>query len=261
MKYSANISAIIISLLLFGCSDLTDYSPDDTDVDSQGKNINEAEKITGNSDLHSDTLKFALFSDTHENYDDLADAIKSINARSDLQFAVSCGDITRSGLAQEYQWYLRTAGRISHPLITAIGNHDNLVNGLNMYKKLFGDPNLSFICGKYKFIVFGCTMTENYDGSPKYKWLKGELTDSIHIKVFISHFAPYTGDIDYLNRLVLNNILKSGDVKLCLHGHFHSYNDLYYNGIHTIIADRIKSREYYIIKLTGDKSFVETIKF
>ena len=104
-------------------------------------------------------------------------------------------------------------------------------------------------------------MRENYNVSPKYEWLIGELSDSSHIKVFISHIPPFAEDVDHLNRLVLNNILKSGNVKLSLHGHFHQFRDVYYNDIHTIIADEIKSREYYIIKLTGDQSFVETIKF
>ncbi len=110
-------------------------------------------------------------------------------------------------------------------------------------------------------IVFDCAMRENYNVSPEYEWLIGELSDSSHVKIFISHIPPFAEDVDHLNRLVLNNILKSGNVKLCLHGHFHSFRDVYYNDIHTVVADEIKSREYYIIKLTGDQSFVETIKF
>jgi len=252
---------IICLLLASSCDNLVEYSPFDTDIKSRGLNIKQAEKIVSNQDLPSDTLKFALFSDTHENYDDMSDAIKSINSRTDLQFAVSCGDITFSGLVQEYEWYLETASDLNYPLITVIGNHDYLANGLDIYKKLFGDPNISFVCGKYKFIIFDCAMRENYNVSPKYEWLISELSDSSHIKVFISHFAPFADDVDHLNRLVLYNILKSGKVKLCLHGHFHYFRDVYYNDIHTIVADEIKSREYYIIKLIGDQSFVETIKF
>lgn len=255
---------IIWSLaLLFtpSCNDMIEYSPFDTDIKSHDLNLSASGRISVDEIPGQDTLKFALFSDVHENYDDMADAIKSINAKSDIWFAVSCGDITCSGLVREYKWYLETAGGLNCPLITVIGNHDYLANGLDIYKKLFGDPNISFICGKYKFIVFDCAMRENYNVSPKYKWLISELSDSSHIKVFISHIPPFAEDVDHLNRLVINNILKSGNVKLCLHGHFHSFSDVYYNDIHTIVADEIKSREYYIIKLIGDQSFVETIKF
>ena len=261
-RRTKTVSCIIICLLLASsCDNLIEYSPFDTDIKSRGLNIKQAEKIVNNPDLPSDTLKFSLFSDTHENYDDLSDAIKSINSRTDLQFAVSCGDITCSGLVQEYEWYLETAGDLNYPLITVIGNHDYLANGLDIYTKLFGDPNISFVCGKYKFIVFDCAMREKYNVSPKYEWLISELSDSSHIKVFISHIAPFAEDVDHLNRLVIKNILESGKVKLCLHGHFHSFRDVYYNDIHTIVAGEIKNREYYIIKLIDDQSFVETIKF
>lgn len=145
-KYSADIIAIIICLLPLGCSRLIEYSPYDAPVKSRGLNISQAEKITDIPFLRSDTLKFVLFSDTHYNYDDMADAIKSINAESDLLFAVSCGDITFFGLEKEFEWYLETAGDLRHPLVTAIGNHDYLANGLDIYKRLFGDPNFSFIC-------------------------------------------------------------------------------------------------------------------
>lgn len=261
MKYSSNIYAVIMLLLLSGCSDLIEYSPYDTPVKSHDLNKKNADLIQAGKSIDTDTLMFALFADTHDNYDDMADAIKSINDRPDLRFAVSCGDITFFGLAQEYEWYLETAGGLNCPLITVIGNHDYLANGLDIYRKLFGDQNISFTCGKYKFIVFDCAMRENYNVSPEYEWLISELSDSSHVKVFISHIAPFADDVDHLNRLVLNNILKSGNVKLCLHGHFHNFSEVYYNDIHTIVADEIKSREYYIIKLTGDQSFVETIKF
>jgi Icc-related predicted phosphoesterase len=240
---------------------MIEYSPFDTNVKSHDLNVSASGRIGMEEILVQDTLKFALFSDVHENYDDMADAIKSINAKPDLRFAVSCGDITCSGFVQEYKWYLETAGGLNCPLITVIGNHDYLANGLDIYKKLFGDPNISFVCGKYKFIVFDCAMMENYNVSPKYEWLINELSDSSHVNILISHIPPFANDLDHLNRLVLNNILKSGNVKLCLHGHFHQFRDVYYNDIHTIVADEIKSREYYVIKLISDQSFVETIKF
>lgn len=248
-------------IVVTSCDDLIEYSPYDVPVKTQNINIHESEIISLAGGSSADTLKIALFSDVHENYDDMSDAIISINKQPDLQFVVSCGDITCSGLEQEYSWYLEIAGGLKYPLITAIGNHDFLANGLDVYKKLFGNPNLSFVCRSYKFIVFNCAILENYNKSPEYEWLSRELSDTTHNKIFISHIAPVAGDFDDLNRMVFNNIVKAGGVKLCMHGHFHYFKDFYYNDIHSIIADEIKSREYYIIKLIGDQSFVETIKF
>lgn len=261
MKDFANIIILIQSLLLPACSEIIEFSPYDTDINTHEINTLSAARITNEQQSTSDTLKFALFSDVHENYADLYDVTRSINNQLDLKFVISCGDITCSGLVQEYKWYVKTVDDLRYPMITVIGNHDHLANGLEIFKKLFGCPNMAFTCGKYKFVTFNNTMWENHNVSPEYEWLSNTLADSSFINIVLAHIPPFAGEIDQLNRLVYNNILIAGNVKLCIHGHYHYFSDTYYNNIHTILADAVDSREYYVIKLLGDQSFVEKVKF
>lgn len=258
------ITAIIILsqfLLLSACSDIIEYSPYDTNIKTHDINIINAAKITDEQGALSDTVRFALFSDVHENYDDMSDAISSINRQSGVQFVVCCGDITCSGLTQEFEWDHDAAEKSIYPLITVIGNHDHLLNGNAVFNKLFGPPNMSFISGKYKFVLFNNNLWENYNYSPKYEWLRNQLSDSDYSNIIISHIPPFADEIDDLHRLVYNQIVDTTNTILSIHGHFHCFSDTVYNGIHTIISGAIDSREYYIVTLNNDKVFIECLSF
>jgi len=150
------LNTILLFQILFitSCSDLIEYTPYDTDIQTHDLNISESSKINFEEQSTSDTLRFALISDIHENYDDLYDAISNINQLTGLQFVVCCGDITNAGLAQEFKWYINNSKGSIYPLITVIGNHDYLSNGHTVYTKLFGSSDMSFLVGKYKFILF-----------------------------------------------------------------------------------------------------------
>ena len=71
------------------CNDKIEYNPFDTDIKSHDLNVGASGRINVEIIPIQDTLKFALFSDVHENYDDMTYAVQSIKAKPDLQFAVS----------------------------------------------------------------------------------------------------------------------------------------------------------------------------
>lgn len=247
--------------LVASCEEIIEYSVFDADVKSEKLNILNCGKLSCDGIPVTDTVKFAVFSDVHEYYDEMSAAIKSINQQPDLQFVICGGDITNSGMVREFQWYADIARKSKYPIFTAIGNHDHLANGLLIYERLFGDPNFSFAYGGYKFVVFNNTMLENYNKSPRYQWLRDELSDQSNINILISHIPPFAAEIDDLNRIVFNNITTAGNVKLCVHGHAHRFSDSVYNDIRTIVAGDISDNEYYMIKLVGDQSFVEIVQF
>ena len=248
-------------LFLSACSDLIEYSQYDTDIKTHDINIVNAARITDEQCSLSDTIRFALFSDVHEKYDDMSDAISSINSKSGLQFVVCCGDITCSGLTQEFQWYLDIAEKSDYPLITAIGNHDHLLNGLTVFNRLFGPPNMSFISGKYKFVLFDNTIWETYNYSPKYEWLRNELSDSSYYNIIISHIPPFAADFDDLHHIIYNQIVDTANTILTIHGHIPCFSDTVYNGIHTVVSGTTNSREYYIVTLICDEAFIKRLSF
>lgn len=248
-------------ILMCGCNELIEYSPYDTPVKTLDFNKTESKKIPIESIVANDTFKFALFSDTHEFYDHMADAITSINKRSDLKFVGCLGDITNFGLVNEFEGYLEEARKSKFPLITAIGNHDYRSNGYTIFRRLFGSPNFSFVAGNYKFIFFDDVLVENDFVSPDYKWLINELSDSLHHNIVLAHLPPFVPEMLGFHELFYCEIVNPANTILCLYGHVSTYIELEYNGIHTLVSTKINLREYYIVSLINDQSVIKRVKF
>lgn len=262
MKSISFISLTGLFLLtLNSCSDQFSYSPYDCDVDKDHLNMNEVNMISNMAQSGTDTFRFALLSDVHDNYDDLSDAIKQLNKHADLNFIACCGDITNSGLAQQFEWYVEVINKSQHPFISVIGNHDYRSNGHRVYKKVFGPSDFSFEAGNYKFVIFDNVVWENDNRSPKLDWLTDQLSDSELPHVILTHIPPWDNQMTGINNLVFRNIANTDNTILCCHGHTHEYADTCYNGIHTIVSDAINDREYYVISLVGNQSFFKRIRY
>lgn len=249
----------ISCLLIVGCSEPFEYSPFDTDVSSRGYNLSNAEVISSIS--KKDTLKFAFISDPHNNYDELYEAIRRINKYDDLQFVVCCGDVTTFGLAWEYKKYCDLINNSSLPVITVIGNHDYVSNGSIIYKRLFGPTNLSFVCGKYKFIAFDDVIWENNNKCPDFEWLSGELENNATYHILMAHLPPWDSQLDSTYNQIFRQTVNRKNTILCLHGHQHAFLETEYNGIHTLVANCIKNKEFDIIELTGDTASIKQILY
>lgn len=248
-------------MLLFSCSDMIEFSPYDTDIHTHNINLTEGEKVTNESLSASDTFKFALISDIHENYDDMSDAINSINMQPGLRFVVCCGDVTDKGLSQEYEWYLDVAKESYYPVITVIGNHDYRSNGYDVFNRLFGTPNISFASGNYNFILFDDVIWERNNKSPRYEWLISELADSTRYNIVITHIPPWSDQMEGINNIVFQQIVNANNTILCLHGHDHMFYETYYNCIHTLVSESINAREYYVINLVDSQAIIKKISF
>lgn len=246
-------------LVLSACSDFIEYSPYDIKTDDEAYNINEISKI-GSLSLQPDTFKFIVFSDVHEWYDDLADAVESINRQNNIQFVVCCGDVSNSGLSQEYQWYIKAIKKLQVPIITVIGNHDYLSNGSLIFEKVFGSLNTSFVAGNYRFVFFDNDIWESHI-SPRYDWLHQELNDSIHKQILFAHIPPWSDQMEGMHNLIYNQIVSAHDVKLCFYGHEHDYKDTVYQKVRTIVSGAINRRCYWIVSLVDDTCLIKRYKF
>lgn len=256
------ISFLILQILLLtSCEELIEYSPYSTYVKEELINSRECEKIRNNCVSDNDTLKFAVISDVHDDYDNMSDALFSISNQEDIQFIICNGDITNFGLAKEFEWYSDMVNQSAIPLITLIGNHDYRSNGLQIFERLFGPVNTSFEAGNYHFILFSIVILENNNMSPKYEWLIDEISDSNKYHIVVTHVPPFSGEMEGIHNLAFRQIVNPENTILCLHGHVSHFDDSYYNGIHTVITNKIFNREYSIISLVGDKSFVKRVNF
>jgi 3',5'-cyclic-AMP phosphodiesterase len=252
------IAPIIVTCI--SCNGLIEYSPYDSNISTHNYNETNVDVIS-NTQLDNDTLKFALISDSHDYYDDLSDAIDKINSQDNLLFVLVCGDVTNTGLSQEYEWYLDIIDNSKYPVITVIGNHDYLSNGSIIYQRLFGSSNTSFTYGSYKFILFDDIVWENNNAAPDFDWLATELSDTTRYNIVATHIPPWTDQLEGDNNLLFTQTVRPENTILCLHGHEHAFEELTYNGIYTIVSGTVKDRGYNVISLVGNKTYLERINF
>lgn len=257
------ISYIIIalSILLLSCDDWFEFSPYDSDINKQHLNINEA-SLLEESQFNSDTLKFAVISDVHDNYDDLSAAISRINLHNGLKFVVCCGDITNSGLLQQFEWFIDIIRKSDIPFFTLIGNHDHRSNGKDIYKEAFGDVNFSFQTAGYEFICFNNTVWENKNKAPEHNWLAEELRNDNNLEhIVICHIPPWHDQMSGNNELQFNATVTPENTMLCIHGHTHNYEQRVYQGIPTLVSDALNDRTYCIVSLYGNHVSIKKYSF
>lgn len=258
MRLSSAGPLIILCFVLTSCSDLIEYSPFDADVSSRDINKVHISRIMEGT--VTDTLKFAVFSDVHEGYDDMYDALRHINRRGEAGFVIINGDITNSGFSQEFEWYASVIPVSGIPVVTVIGNHDCMANGPLIYERLFGPYNRSFVTGNYKFILFNNIILENHLNSPDYEWLRDELAGNYY-NIILSHIPPISFDIGSLHRIVYNSIADSTNTGMAIHSSAHSYSEYDYHGIPSLITTTVKDREYYLIKAFEGRFNVARVNF
>jgi predicted phosphodiesterase len=239
---------------------MIEYSPFDVDIKTIEFNKINASKIS-EAGISSDTLKIAVFSDVHENYDDMSDAIQSINRQPGINFIFSAGDITSSGLIKEFEWYYEVAKTSLDPIISCIGVHDCWGNGITIFERMFGPTDMSFTLGNYKFILFNNIIWEVNQNSPRYEWLEDQLSEPGYINIMMHHVPPKAGEIGDLHRMIYNQIVDSTNTNLIIQGHFHKFEDYYHNGIRSINADAVDHREYLIVSLINKQVFIKRINF
>jgi predicted phosphodiesterase len=240
---------LLCMLSAVSCDDLIQYSLYDADTsysDINARNIASLER-TPPAD---DTLTIASFADAHNYYDDLRRAVKTINARNDIDVVIVGGDVTETGLMDQYESYMTEMKTLRVPFVTVIGNHDFLSNGAVIYRKMFGPVNFSFEYAGCRFIGFNDVVWENDNKAPDFDWLEGALAQGPEPSIVVAHIQPWTdaqlGDA-YSGRF--ERILDSNRVILSIGGHCHAFADRSAKGIHYIIAGSVTTGGVTIVRI------------
>lgn len=253
---------LIQIFILFCYCDIIQYSPYEIDIKDKHSNLTEIDRIKEVYSEMPDTMRFAFLTDIHENYDELKRAVSSINKQKSLLFVVCGGDVTNSGLVQQYNWYVDIINECRYPFLTIIGNHDYLSNGKVVFEKIFGPVNYSLIIGDYKFVFFDDIILENRSGGPQYHWLKKELSVKAYHQILIAHIPAWSDIVCGIDQIILGDILKPDKLILCLYGHNHCYSEVNdYNCLRSVVADDIKGKEYLLVSLIGKDVTIERVKF
>ncbi|MDD6209477.1 MAG: metallophosphoesterase [Bacteroidales bacterium] len=259
---------LFVFLLFFSC-DLIDYHPYDgklstSERDINNRNIERIETATKDKGV----IRFAMISDTQRKYDETNDFVKHINQRDDIDFIIHGGDIADFGLKKEYEWTIEILSKLKQPYIAIIGNHDALGNGDNIYGKLYGVQNFSFVADDIKFLCLNTNALE-YDYTnpiPDFEFLKKELGESSPEQrtIVVMHAPPGNEQFNNNVKDVFQAYIKRfPHLMFCLNGHDHRFyeEDLFNDGIIYYGCGNIRKRGYYLFTITSEGYTHEIVYF
>lgn len=245
------------SLLLSGCS--VQYSPYEVNTDAPQRNVSAIEKIKERP-LPDDGYSIALISDSHNFYDDLDRVINHINsAREPFAFGIHGGDMTDDGLQREFDMYHKTRKHSSLEFVHAIGNHDALTNGIEVFRNAYGAYDYRFQTGKLHVIVFNNNTWEFGDKPVNLDWLEKELeaayaitaTQGGHILVVnhINHNSDERFSVEQIARY--RAMMKTYNVSLSINGHNHEYDLIEIDGMKYLTIGSVQNKAYIRLSFTG----------
>lgn len=259
-----------IFLTLSSCG-LIDYHPydgrlsPDTETDINRKNIQKIEELCKDKD----TIRFIMISDTQRSYDETDDFVKMFNSQiHNVDFVLHGGDIADFGLKKEFEWAHEILSKLKVPYVSIIGNHDIIGNGNQVFKKMYGDENFSFIAGDVKFICLNTNAIE-YDYSnpiPDFNFIRNEISDSASFKrtIVAMHSPPGNEQFNNNVKVIFHTFIKySPSLMFCLHGHEHSFKvrDIFDDGVLYYGCTTLAKRGYYLFTLTPDGYTYEQVEY
>lgn len=254
---------------LFSGCDLIEYHPYAVSFDGE-KQINQKniEKIQTNC-MNKDTIRFVLMGDTQRWYDETEDFVTHLNTRNDVDFVIHGGDISDFGLTKEFVWIRDIMSKLRVPYVALIGNHDIIGNGKDVFLKMYGDENFSFIAGNTKFVCLNTNALE-YDYShpvPDFNYIEQEQNDTVSMytrTVCVMHTKP--GDEQFNNnvsKLFHKSIKEFRNLQFCLHAHNHrlQVDDLFGDGIIYYGCSCMADQNYLLFTLTPKGYTYEVVDY
>lgn len=260
---------IVIFSGLISCQKTFDYSVYSAYVpveyrDTRSLNLEELTKKEGNS-ANKEKVCFALLSDSHAYFDDLEDAVLTINNDKDIELILVGGDITDGGMLDEYLIFRFIMEQSVVPYFTLIGNHDCLANGYTIYQEIYGPDDYVLEYKNCKFIFFNDIVWELNNREPDYFWLMQELTNtSEEDNLFVlAHIAPFSDSFSPLQRLAYTSLMDTNNVQLSIHGHHHQYyyGEHYNDSVMYMNIGSVDKRHYIKITVENNSYNMERVKF
>lgn len=250
MKNLSYLSFIGLLSYILACAPFTD-SPFSDQLLHPLRVLNQI-SLSQLGDIENDgKIRFAVFTDSHQNYQDLDKVIYEINQTPDLDFVANLGDFTNSGYNLEYDQFLDACEVLHYPLLSAIGNHDAIGAGVDLFKKAFGDPNFWFESSSHRFIFFNSANLEDPAGFDP-MWLKSTVDESSKPVFIFSHVQfrdadRFSGDVAN----TLDTIIANNKTQLILNGHNHIYRLWTDNNTVMLQGARVEKNQWLLVEIIG----------
>lgn len=263
-----NVVWLLLLLTITSCN-LLESSPYDArvtgDTGINARNVARIEKaLDGKS-----SFRFAFISDTQRWYDETEAFVAHLNSRDDVDFVLHGGDVSDFGVTEEFLWQRDILNELKVPYVVLLGNHDVLGNGVQVYRRVFGEENFSFMAGDVKFICLNTNALE-FDYSnpiPDFSFIKAQLKDdnpAYRRTIYAMHVAP--GDEQFNNNVadVFHLYVKLSPGILCgLYGHGHTFAeaDKFGDGIIYYETPCIGKRFYLMFTINAEEYSYEPVYF
>ena len=270
MFFLLSRGTLLVGSLAFSACELIDYHPYDTRVDGKShinaQNIERIEAATAGKKA----IRFVLISDTQRWYDDTKAAVKSINARDDIDFVLHCGDLTDFGVTREFEVQRDILEGLRIPYVALLGNHDCLGTGADVYRHMFGNPDFTFNAGDVHFLCINSNAFE-YDYSvdiPNFSFIRNDIEtfpSNMRRTVVAMHAQPTSEQFNNnVSELFEYEIRKYPGLAFCMcgHGHHTQVNEWFDDGVLYYECAAAKHREYIIFTLDEEGGYsYETVDY
>ena len=261
------LTTIVVTFGLVSCNKL-EYSPNQVFDKNTPQNLNSKnlQNLLNASD--DDTVRFVLSGDTQRSYANSSDFVNRVNNIQGIDFVLLDGDISDFGLLQEMEWINQIYSNLHVPYFGVIGNHDLLAKGEDVFRRMYGELNYSFVYKGIKFICHNTNSREvGFNGKvPNIEWLKNELKSQNGIigYIAVSHVSPFSVDFDKkLEEGYVFIFKESGNLLASLHAHdhktgiYHPYKDL----CPFIVTNAIANREFLILEIRNGRVEIEVVEY
>jgi 3',5'-cyclic-AMP phosphodiesterase len=266
MKKLCSIFCVIS--LAVSC-DSFEYSPNQIFDKNTPRNLNALNLERLHSKASDDTVTIAFVGDSQRFYDEVDDFVKKVNTYPSVDFIVLDGDITDFGLLNEYEWINDSFSKLIHPYIGVIGNHDVISEGEEVFTRMFGPLNFSFVYDSIKFVAHNTNSREYVSKLvPDIQWLKNEFEkeESVPVKyiIGISHVPPTNEDFNPELVAPYSQLMASTPGFLVsLHAHVHEHEDGYpfNDGVRYITSFAFNQRSFVMFKIVNGSISKEIISY
>ncbi|MFN8792214.1 MAG: metallophosphoesterase family protein [Bdellovibrionales bacterium] len=198
-----------------------------------------------------DVVRFALITDSHQNYKDLDDTVNIVN-ESGAQFVIHLGDFTDSGTRDEYEIFFAFWRDLLIPSWVVPGNHDLATTRDKLFRRVFGADNQSIVTPFAKFIFWNSNALELVPTRADLNWLQQEVASASATEpvLIFQHQDPFNNlTFTPVDRAQMTTIMSAHPQIFVFHGHLHRFSRSQVGNAEFFQIHRVEGRKWAYVEI------------